>query len=353
MIGDTFTLRTEEEFKTGGVSSDGSVGFARANVRAKVEGVLWYVGAPVTVTDNRYYDGRNENERGVLMQVAMDHLVNDQLLDTDEKRENLRRNFRMAAHAYYKLEQKRLRDDLVDFRALEPWGSYPWFMWKKAHCNRVFQTEVHQKKHNRGINKELCVIKIPPKYVSNMKQGDRYIEGVSCYTVYVKGIPFDFHESTFIKKVLEHEPLAGFFLERDDEDEKLTGIVYVKFKYPCSVEELINDWNEQVCYDANHRQILKALRVTVDDKPRVIFATYSHVEMIIPGHPDHHRDQKTKDHEVTQWVIHLAFKASPRYAGEFTKEMLRAKLALEQAGSCGTLFGERVGSDRVNEIRSC
>lgn len=174
-------------------------------------------------------------------------------------------------------------------------------------------------KHNRGVNKELCVINFPREYVSNLKYGGDYIEGVSCYTVYAKGVPFDFHEGSFIKKVLEYGPLAGFFLERDDADNKLTGVAYVEFKYPCSAEDLIHDWTEEVCFDAQGHQSPKGWHIIVNKKPRVIFATYSHVKMVVPGYPDHHRDQRTKDPEVIVWAIHLGFKVSPRYSGELTK----------------------------------
>lgn len=100
-------------------------------------------------------------------------------------------------------ERQSLKSEVVNPAILEARGTYPWYMWKRAHFNRVFQREVSHQKKNRGINNELCVVNIPSDYVSNLTENGEYVIGVSCYTVYVKGIPWDFHEGSFIKKCLE------------------------------------------------------------------------------------------------------------------------------------------------------
>ena len=46
--------------------------------------------------------------------------------------------------------------------------------------------------------------------------------------------------------------------------------------------------------------------------------------MVIPGYPDQFRNQMSTDPEVRNWAIHLAFNVTPRYSGEFTKDLLQA-----------------------------
>jgi len=325
LIAGEFIRKTDDAYIRGGVIDEQRGGLVRADVTKPVSVQEWFRGSPIGKERHRYFDGRNQEEVLITKQMAIDDLIDNQLPDSAAKREQFRVNFRMSVEEYYTQERQSLRSEVVNPSTLEARGTYPWYMWKRAHFNRVFQREVSHQKKNRGLNNELCVVNIPSDYVSNLTENGEFLKGVSCYTVYVKGIPWDFREGSFIKKCLEYGPLAACYLEREEESERLTGIVYVKFKYPCSVEAMISEGTERSVRDDRGRNIPKGWKVRAEGgAPRTVYAVYSRVEVVIPGYPNEFRNQMSEDPEIRRWAIALNFNVMPRYAGEFTKELLQA-----------------------------
>jgi len=320
-------VKTDDAYIRGGVIDDNRGGRIRAAVTKQIDAGLWYRGSPIAQEGHRYFDGKNQEERLIMKQVAIDHLIDDQMQVSEEKRAQFRQHFRMSVEDSYTQERQALRVEVVHPAIIKKNGTYPWFMWEKAHHqkkNRVFQREAHHQKKNRGINNELCVVNIPNNFVSNLRRGSGWVVGVSCYTVYIKGIPWDFHKGSFIKKCLEYGPLAACYLGREADTDRLTGIAYVKVKYPCSVEAMINDWTVEEVRDERGRLIQKGWRVRAHGgQPRTIYAVYSRVEVVFPGYPTQHRNQMSENPDVRRWAIALNFNVTPRYAGEFTKELLQ------------------------------
>lgn len=98
--------------------------------------------------------------------------------------------------------------------------------------------------------------------------------------------------------------------------------MHIKFKYTCSAEALITDWTDLPIRGAGGRPGQKGWHVY---KHRIIYAQPSRVELVTPGYPNDFRNQQSTDPEVRRWAIQLAFNVTPRYAGEFTKQLLQAE----------------------------
>jgi len=321
LIEGEFQDRTEEVFIQGGVVyRQGS--WHRADITTQLSIHPWFKGSPIGREGHRYYDGADATEISGQKQMGMDQLIENQLNDPVDKREHLKAIFRMPIEDYYAAERDQLRNEIVNPAILDPYGPYPWFMWRPAHFNKVFQKETRIIKKNRGINNELGVIDIPHDYDGGLTLGDESMKGASCYTVYLKGIPWEFHEGTLIKKLLEYGPMAGFYVEREPDTDRCTGIGYIKFKYPCSAEALIMDWTDLPIKGAGRPGMEKGWHVY---KHRIIYAQPSRVELVIPGYPNDFKNQLSTDPEVRRWAIHLAFNVTPRYTGEFTKQLLQAE----------------------------
>lgn len=321
LIDGEFRQQTEEVFIQGGVVySQGA--WHRADVTSPLSIQPWFKGSSIGKDGHRYYDGADAMEVSVQKQMAMDQLIDNQLNDPVAKREHLKTMFRMSIEDYYAAERDMLRNEIVNPALLDPNGPYPWFMWRKGHFNKVFQRETRLIKKNRGINHELCVVDIPADYDSGLTLGGGSVVGASCFTVYLKGIPWEFYEGSLIKKLLEYGPLVGFYVEREGDTDRCTGIGYIKFKYTCSAEALITDWTDMVIKDNRGRTMQKGWHVC---NHRVIYAQPLRVEFVIPGYPNDFRNQMSTDPEVRRWAIHLAFNVTPRYAGEFTKQLLQAE----------------------------